>query len=96
LAGKNFDELELELIDAGAYDILREKEGVTIYAKPGDLAKVNAFLDGKNIMADSAQIEMVARETQNVSEDDKRKVQEFIDALDDHEDVDDYYTNIDI
>lgn len=94
LEGKNFENLELELIDAGADNILKEEEGITIYTKPADLIKVKNFLDEKNFSVESAQIEMVAKEEQDLSDEDKRKVQEFMEVLDDHEDVDDYFTNV--
>jgi transcriptional/translational regulatory protein YebC/TACO1 len=96
LAGKKIDDFELELIDAGADDIIKEEEGVTIYTKPADLDKVKTFLDQKNITAEEAQVESVAKEEQNLSTDDSDKVQAFIDALDEHEDVDEYYTNVNL
>jgi YebC/PmpR family DNA-binding regulatory protein len=95
-AGKKIDDFELELIDAGADDIIKEEEGVTIYTKPVDLDKVKTFLDQKNIAAEEAQVESVAKEEQNLSADDSDKVQAFIDALDEHEDVDEYYTNVNL
>ena len=96
LAGKNFDDLELELIDAGADNIIKEDEGVTIYSKVADLAKVKTFLDEKNIVVESAQLEYVAKEEQKLNEEETVKVQNFIERLDDNEDVEDYYTNITI
>lgn len=96
LAGKNFDDLELELIDAGADNIIKEDEGVTIQTKITDLAKVKTFLDEKNIIVESAQLEYVAKEEQKLSEEEAAKVQNFIEKLDDNEDVEDYFTNVNI
>jgi len=96
LAGKNFDELELELIDAGADNIIKEDEGVTIQTKIADLAKVKSFLDEKNITVESAQLEYVAKEEQKLNEEETAKVQAFIDELESNEDVEDYYTNVNI
>jgi YebC/PmpR family DNA-binding regulatory protein len=96
LVGKNFDELELELIDAGADNIIKEDEGVTIQTKIADLAKVKTFLDEKNISVESAQLEYVAKEEQKLTEEEITKVQNFIEQLDDNEDVEDYYTNVNI
>jgi len=95
-AGKNFDELELELIDAGADNIIKENEGVTIQTKITDLAKVKSFLDEKNITVESAQLEYVAKEEQKLNDEEAAKVQSFIEQLDDNEDVEDYYTNVNI
>ena len=89
-------DLELELIDAGADDIIKDKEGITIYTKSGDLQAVKKFLDEKNIMTDSAEIEYVAKEELKLADDKREKIEKFIEELEDNEDVADYYTNINI
>ena len=96
LTGKNFDDMELELIDAGADNIIKEDEGVTILTRVSDLAKVKSLLDEKNIAVESAQLEFVAKEEQKLNEEEIAKVQAFIDELDNNEDVEDYYTNVNI
>ena len=90
------DELELELIDAGAQDILKEEEGITIYTNVEDLQNVKKFLDSKNINTESAEIEYVAKEGVKVMDENKEKIEKFIEALEDNEDVADYYTNVNI
>lgn len=92
----NFDDLELELIDAGAQDIKQKEEGATIITKIEDLQKVKNFLDSKNIGTESAEIEYISKATTDVNEEDKEKIEKFIEDLDDNEDVSDYYTNINI
>ena len=88
----NIEELELELIDAGADDIQKEDEGITIVTKIEDLQKAKKFLDSKNIATESAEIEYVAKETVEAS--DKEKIENFTEELDDNEDVADYYMNV--
>lgn len=90
------EEFELELIDNGAQDIKREEEGWTIYTKLEDLQKTKQFLDSKNIDAESAKIEYVAKEEQALTDEEKEKVEKFIEELDENEDVNDYYTNANI
>ncbi|KKR22046.1 MAG: transcriptional regulator [Parcubacteria group bacterium GW2011_GWE2_39_37] len=90
----SFDELELELIEAGADDILNEEEGVTVYTKVADLQTVKNYFDNKNISVESAQIEYVAKEELALNEEDVKKVEDFIEALEEDEDVNDYYHNI--
>ena len=90
---KDKDSLELELIDAGVQDIKKEEEGITTITKMEDLAKVKKFLDGKEIKTESAEIEYVAKEETDAKEDDKEKLEKFIEALDENEDVADHYTN---
>jgi len=90
LADENF---ELELIDAGAEDIKKEDEGMTIYTAPIDLQKTKQFLESKNIKTESAEVEYVAKERVNLSNEEKNQVEKFIEELDNNEDVSDYYTN---
>jgi len=95
---KNLDneDFELELIDAGAQDILREEEGMTIYAKTEDLRNIKKFLEKKSIETESAEIEYVAKEDLKLSDEDKEKVEKFVEKLENNEDVSDYYHNINI
>ncbi len=98
LEAKNLtdEDFELELIDAGAQDIIKEKEGMTIYTNIEDLAKIKKFLEEKNIKTETAEIEYVPKEMMAVSDEDKEKIEKFIADLEDCEDVADYYTNVDI
>ncbi|MFH1522977.1 MAG: YebC/PmpR family DNA-binding transcriptional regulator [Patescibacteria group bacterium] len=87
-------DLELDLIEAGADDIKIEEEGITIITKVEDLQKVKDFLERKEIKTESAEIEYVAKDEMEISDDDKEKINKFIEELEDCEDVGDYYTNI--
>jgi YebC/PmpR family DNA-binding regulatory protein len=92
----NNEDLELELIEVGADDILLAEEGLTIYTAIGDLQIVKKFLDDKKINTESAEIEFVAKEQLALSDDDRAKVESFIDALDYSDEVADYYTNANV
>ena len=93
---KTNEEIELELIEAGAQDIEKEDEGVIITTNTSDLVKVKKILDDKEIQVESADIEYVPKETAEASDDDKEKIEKFIEDLEDNEDVADYYTNVNI
>ncbi|MFA6550924.1 MAG: YebC/PmpR family DNA-binding transcriptional regulator [Patescibacteria group bacterium] len=90
----NHDEFELALIDAGADDIQKEAEGWTVFTTIENLNKVKIFLDEKKITAESAAIEYVPKEEKKVSEEDKNKIEKFIEELEDNEDVSNYYTDV--
>jgi len=96
LAKTNQENFELELIDQGAEDIITETKGLTVYTKPEDLQKTKQFLETKNIATESAEIEYVAKDSLELNDEDKTKVQAFIEQLEKNEDVSDYYTNTDI
>ncbi|MFA4942951.1 MAG: YebC/PmpR family DNA-binding transcriptional regulator [Patescibacteria group bacterium] len=90
----NFDDLELELIDAGIDDLLKETEGLTIYTKIDKLQAINSFLESKGLKVASAEIEYVAKEKQELKDNEKAIAERIMEALEDNEDVSDYYTNI--
>ncbi len=94
IANNNLDDLELELIDLGIDDFIAEDEGVIIYTQPGDLQKVKQWLENKHIATESAEIEYVAKEKKELTGEDKVKFDNFIEAIDDNEEVAEYYTNI--
>ena len=90
----NFGDLELELIDAGIDDLLKETEGLTIYTKIDKLQAINSFLESKGLKVASAEIEYVAKEKQELKDNEKAIAERIMEALEDNEDVSDYYTNI--
>jgi YebC/PmpR family DNA-binding regulatory protein len=92
--GIDKEALELELIDAGAEDIKIEDEDNVIYTQVSDLQSVKEVLESKNINIDSADLEYIAKDEQEISETDREKVENFVNALEDDEDVSDYYTNL--
>lgn len=88
------DEIELELIDAGVEDILKEGDGIVIYSKIEDLQKIEKFLNDKNIKVESAEVGYVAKQKKEVSVSEQEKIDKFIGELEENEDVSDYYNNI--
>ncbi len=92
----SIDDIELELIDVGADDIQKEEEGVTIITSIEDLQSVKKYFDDKEIKAESAEIEHVAKEELKLGEGDKEKYEKFIEELEDNEDVSDYYSNVNV
>lgn len=88
------EELELELIDAGAQDIKIEEEDYVVYTQVSDLQTVKEVLENKNIKIESADLNYIAKEEQEIKEEDRSKVENFVNALEDDEDVSDFYTNL--
>lgn len=94
LPQNELEELELGLIDAGAQDIRSEEEGWTIYTNHKELKQVSNVLEEWGIKIESAELEYIPQETQELSEEDREKADRFISELEDCEDVSDYYTNL--
>ena len=87
------DELELELIDAGASDIVREDDGAIVYTVPDNLKKIKELLEKKGIKIEYAEMEQVAKEKKAVA---GAEIKKLFDELDENEDVNDFYTNAEI
>ncbi|NTU99013.1 YebC/PmpR family DNA-binding transcriptional regulator [Candidatus Falkowbacteria bacterium] len=94
LGDRDWEELEMSLIDTGADDILKEEEGLIVYTKIADLQKMKEWFDNEKISVEMAQIEYVPKETQELDDDELVPVERFIEELEDNEDVNDYYHNI--
>ena len=94
ISGLNIEELELELIDEGVDDFIKEEEGLIIQTKISDLQKIKDLLEVKNLKIESAEIEYVAKDKISLSEEELVKFDKIFDDLEDNEDVSDYYTNL--
>ncbi len=90
----SLEDLELELIDKGIVDFIKEEEGISIQTEIKDLQIARDFLESKGLKIESAEIEYVAKEKMELDESDKEKMEKFFEELEDNEDVSDYYTNL--
>ncbi len=96
IGGSLNEDMELTLIEAGAEDIKKEGDELMIICDINDLQKLKKILDQKNIVTESAEIEYLAKDSTVVNEEEKEKIGAFITALEELEEVADYYTNINI
>lgn len=83
------EEAELLAIEAGAEDILWEEDNLIIYTKPEEMENVKNNLT--SLKVDFANLEWVAKEKISA---DEEKYTSFIEAIEDHDDVSNVYTNI--
>ena len=91
------DDLMLVALDAGAEDIKDQGDTWEVTSPPGELGRLRAALDAAGIAFDSADITMLPSSVVPLeSEGDARKVLRLIDALEDHDDVQNVYANFDI
>jgi YebC/PmpR family DNA-binding regulatory protein len=91
------DELMEVVLEAGADDVVDDGDTWRIVCEPSALTDVRAALDGAGISYDSAEANMqpttvVALETADAA----KQVLRLIDALDDHDDVQNVSANFDI
>lgn len=90
------DELELTAIDSGAQDIKwPDEETMEVYAKPEELEKIKKLLVEKGLKIDDSSLVWVPKnETSIEDQKAKEQLEKLFEALDDHEDVNEVYTNI--
>ena len=89
----NKEELELTAIDAGADDINEEEGGVVITTEIKNLQRLKEELAKKGFKSEYADIEFVPKNTVALDDGGQAKLETLTAAIDDLEDVQDYYTN---
>ncbi len=91
------DDLMLVALEAGAEDIADDGDSWRISSDPSLVLAVRESVEAAAIPVTSAETTMVATSTIELeSVEDAKKVLRLIDALDDHDDVQDVYANFDI
>lgn len=86
------DEFELQAIDAGALDIDFEEEKAFVYVDPQNLQVAQKTLNSMDYTTESGLV-WVAKESVEVDESVQKSLQKIFEALDEHEDVQEVYTN---
>ena len=97
--GRNIDEDELMTLglDSGMSDMEANDEGFTLYCEPSDLDTLQKALEDAKYVVDNAEVSMIAKTPVEVSDPEAaRKVLRLVDALEEHDDVQNVYSNFDI
>ena len=95
-AGVVEDELMEAALDAGAADVRQEADGFEILTEPADLLKVRQALEGKKFAIVSAAVIMIPTTRVPVAGEKATQTVELLDALEDHDDVQNVYSNFDV
>jgi YebC/PmpR family DNA-binding regulatory protein len=91
------DDLMLIALDNGAEDLSDQSDTWQLTSGPSDLHRLQKALEDAGIAYDSADLTMLPTTTIALeTEGDARKVLKLIDALEDHDDVQNVYSNFDI
>ncbi|MGN0065633.1 MAG: YebC/PmpR family DNA-binding transcriptional regulator [Nocardioides sp.] len=90
------DDVLESTLDAGAEDVLDLGETLQVQSEPNDVVAVRTALQESGIDYDSAEVEFVASLDIPVDADAARKVFKVIDALEDLDDVQNVFSNVDI
>jgi YebC/PmpR family DNA-binding regulatory protein len=90
------EELMMLVLEAGAEDMKAEDEEFEITTSPEDFEAVLEALEANNLQTSVAQITMVPETTVALTGDDAAKLTKLIDALEDHDDVQEVYGNFEL
>ncbi len=90
----NLEELELELIDAGAEDIEQDETEVSIYTRFVDFGSMQKFIESKELNAKSSELQYIPSATKELSEEEQDEVLKLVEALESDDDVQNVYHNL--
>lgn len=83
-------------LDAGADDFIAEDDAFVVHTTPSAFSGVRKYLEEKGLNFFEAQVEMVPQNKITLSGDDLAKFQRLVDALEDLDDVQTVYHNVDL
>lgn len=90
------DELMLLALDSGADDFKVEEDSFEITCEPDDLQNVREALEKAEIKIDLAETTMVPQTTVNLEGKEAEQMMRLMDALEEHDDVQNVYANFEI
>ncbi|MCK9167241.1 MAG: YebC/PmpR family DNA-binding transcriptional regulator [Bacteroidales bacterium] len=92
----DMEELELEIIDAGAEDFELEEDMITITTSMENFGNMMKKLEEMGIETESAELQRIPNNTETLDLESARKVLKMIDAFDEDDDVTNVYHNLEI
>lgn len=90
------EELELELIDAGAEDIEVNEDTIVVYTPMADFGRMQKKLDELGIEAENASLQRIPTDYKTLEPQMAMKVLRLIDEFEDNDDVQNVYHNIEM
>jgi len=95
-ADLNLDEVELDLIDAGAEDISLEDEYYTVTTAMEDFGAMIKKLEELKIVVESAELQRIPKNTETIDVDAAKKVMKLIDVIEEDDDVVNVFHNMEM
>ncbi len=83
-------------IEAGAIDLQESEEGLEIYTDPQEVYAVANALKAKGFKPEDTEITMVPQNTMSLSQEEAEKVLRMVEALEELDDVQNVYTNLNL
>lgn len=92
----NLEDLEMELIDAGAEDIQLEDDTITVYTAMEDFGAMLKKLEEIKIEPENAELQRIPKNTVKVDKDTAKKVLKLIDYFEEDDDVTNVFHNMEL
>jgi YebC/PmpR family DNA-binding regulatory protein len=92
-ADKGYDDLFMVVVDCGGEDLKQDDETTTVITGPEDVYKVRQALEAAGVIVKSGSLTMIPKTLVAVAIEDARKIARLEEALDEHDDVSDYFSN---
>ncbi len=88
---KDIDEFELEMIDHGLDDLTGDEQFIYVYTSFHDFGAMQKALEEKGIEPSSTELQYIPNVTKEISEEQKKEVNELLNALEEDDDVQSVY-----
>ena len=92
----SLEELELEMIDAGAEDFEIDGDRLTITCAKEDFGNVSRKLNELGIEPEESGLKRIPNDTKKLDVESAKKVMKFIEALEDDDDIQNVYHNLEM
>lgn len=90
------EEFTLEMIDVGADDVVFEEEYITVYCPMEDFGAVQKRVEEMSLEVENAELQRIPKTTVELDLEALRKVIKFVEVLEDDDDVQKVYHNIEL
>lgn len=90
----NLEELELDLIDAGAEDIEQHEDEIIVYTKFTEFGAMQKFLESRKLEPRSSELQYIPTTTKELPEDQQDEVLKLVEALESDDDVQAVHHNL--
>lgn len=94
--GFKLDDIELEMIDAGAEDFEVDGDLITVTCAKEDFGSVNRKLNNLGIEPEEAGLKRIPNDTKQLDVESAKKVLRLVDALEDDDDIQFVYHNLEM
>jgi YebC/PmpR family DNA-binding regulatory protein len=94
--GMDPEEVELEMIDVGADDVSEEDGFITVTCPMSEFGYIQKKLEEMEIETENAELQRIPNTLVSLGDQDLLKVMKLVEALEDHDDVQKVFHNMDI